>query len=405
MPPERQATRSWTLLSALGALGPRRSGTAGSARALSWLSETLQQSGLAVDRQAFLAPNRTLYFGPAVTAIVLVALSVLQIADRALVGTLVPFLMWVALVPLCGELLAMGLNCDLILPRTLTYNLEAEVTGSGPGEIVLVAHHDTQWSSWLFHPKLGLRLRWYFAAFYLGLFGVPALSTLAAFNGHPWVLPTLGALTALLAVLTLSLVAAAVFGQDVVGANDNGSGVAVAMALAERAKAAVAEGTWPEAAARLRLLLTGAEEVGERGMLHWLKTHRPQPAEVVFVNLDNVAGGTLRYLEKEGMLLPLRYSPALLQVARGVAANSGGALTTGSPLLLPTDMMWTSAQGYAAITFIGQRDDGTIPNYHWPTDTVDQISMQHLAEVEDTLFAYLSAVWQEADRSLNTAES
>jgi hypothetical protein len=140
-------------------------------------------------------------------------------------------------------------------------------------------------------------------------------------------------------------------------------------------------------------------------MLHWVKTHRPQPAEVVFVNLDNVAGGTLRYLEKEGMLLPLRYSPALLQVARGVAANSGGALTTGSPLLLPTDMMWTSAQGYAAITFIGQRDDGTIPNYHWPTDTVDQISMQHLAEVEDTLFAYLSAVWQEADRSLNTAES
>lgn len=405
MPTEPEADRSWRLLTGLSALGPRRAGTAESARALSWLNGQLQGAGLAVDRQAFLAPNRTLYWGPAVTGVVLVALSVLQLTARVLVGALVPFLMWVALVPLTGELLALGLNCDLILPRLLTYNLEAAVTGSGPGEIVLVAHHDTQWSSWLFHPKVGLRLRWYFAAFYLGLFGVPLLSTLAAFNGHAVVLDALGALSALLAVLTISLVVATICGQDVVGANDNGSGVAVALALAERAKAAVAAGEWPEDAARLRLLLTGGEEVGERGMLHWLKTHRPKPAEVVFMNLDNVAGGTLRYLESEGMVLPLRYSPALLRLARAVEASPGGALARGKPLLLPTDMMWTSAQGYAAITFIGQTADGTIPNYHWPTDTVDQISRQHLAEVEDTLFAYLTALWQEADRSLEKADA
>ncbi|MHB1842471.1 MAG: M28 family metallopeptidase [Sulfobacillus sp.] len=395
--------RSWHLLSGLCALGPRRAGTAASARALGWLNEQLQSAGLAVERQAFLAPNRTLYWGPVATGLVLVALAVVQLSARVLVGALVPFLMWVALVPLCGELLALGLNCDLILPRLITYNLEAEVAGSGPGEIVLVAHHDTQWSSWLFHPKVGLRLRWYFAAFYLGLFGVPALATVAAFNGHAVVLAALLGLSILLAAVTASLLVAAIFGRDVVGANDNGSGVAVAIALAQRAKQAVEAGAWPADAAKLRLLLTGGEEVGERGMLHWLKTHRPDPAQVVFINLDNVAGGTLRYLEQEGMVLPLRYAPALVRVARAVAVNARGGLFPGKPLLLPTDMMWAVAQGYAAITFIGQTDDGAIPNYHWPTDTLAEISEQHLTDVEDTLFTYLTEVWQEADRSVAKA--
>lgn len=405
MPDEGASANSWYLLSELTRLGHRRSGTANSARALIWLDQQLRNQGLAVSRQPFLAPSRTLYWGPAITGLVLVALATLQLSERTLVGALAPFLMWVALVPLTGELLALGLNCDLILPRLVTYNLDAQVTGRGSGEIVLVAHHDSQWSSWLFHPKLGLRLRWYFLVAYLGLFGVPVLSTVVAFDGRSLPMTLFTAATALLALVTGSLAVAAWTGRDISGANDNASGVAVAIALARRAKAAVEAGEWEAGAARLRLLLTGAEEVGERGMLHWLKTERPDPSKVVFVNLDNVAGGSLRYLASEGMVLPLRYSPALIRLAERLEALPGATLSIGRPLLLPTDMMWVTAQGYAAITFIGQREDGSIPDYHWPTDTLERISPEHLGQVEEMLFRYLSALWREAGESEENASA
>ena len=405
MAAESPSARSWLLLRDLAKLGPRRSGTEGGAQALAWLDQTLGQEGLAVRREAFLAPSRTLYWGPVVSALPLVVLAVAQLRFPHLIGALAPFLMWLLLVPLVGELLALPINLDLILPRRITYNLDAPVTGEGEGEIVLVAHHDTQWSSWLFHPRLGLRLRWYFLLAYLGLFGVPVLSSVVAFNPRPLPMALLTACTVLLAAISASLAVAALTGQDVVGANDNGSGVACAIALAGRARAAVESGEWPRDGARLRLLLTGGEEVGARGMLHWLKSQRPEPASVVFVNLDNVAGGGLRYLRSEGMALPLRYSPALIRLAERLAEESPADLSVGRTLLLPTDMMWTSAQGYAAITFIGQGPDGTIPNYHWPTDTAENISPPHLGEVEDTLFRYLAALWREAAASKENASA
>src|SRR5581483_10098082 len=116
------------------------------------------------------------------------------------------------------------------------------------------------------------------------------------------------------------------------GANDNASGAAVSAALAAEVAAR------PLATTRLVLLVTGCEEAGTLGMRSFL--HRHDTRDWLFLNFDGVAApATLRYLPHEG-------------VARRWAADPG---------LL--------ARGGRALTLSAQ--DGTIPNYHWPSDTAE----------------------------------
>lgn len=305
-----------------------------------------------------------------------------------------------ALALLVGEASgSLGLDFDLVLPKVESRNVVARVSPRpgpagrrarrGARTLVLMAHHDTQRASWLFAPWLLPRLPLLFGFVYLAL-GAALVATLARTVSPSAAWPAWVATpsAALLLALALLLAWGGVRGRPVEGANDNASGVAVALALAEWLRAE--DPTRP-----FWVVLTGAEEVGERGAKAFFRRHAAElpKASVDVVNLDNVGGGRLRYLEGEGMLGYVPYDGRLLAAARVLAMHRDPAgVTPWANLFLPTDGLVARRFGYAAITFTGVGDDGLIPDYHWPTDVLSRIDPQHLASVVDFLAGYVTLI-------------
>lgn len=84
------------------------------------------------------------------------------------------------------------------------------------------------------------------------------------------------------------------------GANDNASGVSVLLALAEHYAGN------PPAHIRLGFLFSGAEETGMHGASAFAAGLAPR-AEIAVLNLDMVGcGNTLRYIDRDGTLFPLK---------------------------------------------------------------------------------------------------
>lgn len=389
-------TRAWDVLGRLHEIGGRKAGTRGCLAAAEDLQAILGAQGLSPTTHMVRAPYRTLYDGPPLVALILLVLGAALFVGPPGWRTPLAFFMWLALVPLVGEILAVPITLDLLLSKHASPNIQARVAGDGPGEIVLVAHYDTQLASPLFAPGFIPHLRTFFLFAYLGFFGLAVAGAVYAL----WDVATAHLLMVPLGIILFVSMAfvryAAGHGAQIEGANDNASGVAVAIETALLLREDVAQGALDGHGARVTLLLTTAEEVGERGMLHYLRQERPDHHGTVFVNLDNVGGGTLRYLPEEGMVMPMKAAAPLLRLAEEVASAYPGELARGFPLVLPTDLQWAFSMGYAGITFIGQTDDGQIPDYHSPEDTVARLDPEHIGRVVEIVHAFLRAVWKEA---------
>src|SRR5690606_15184781 len=106
------------------------------------------------------------------------------------------------------------------------------------------------------------------------------------------------------------------------------------------------------------------------------------PSNTIFVNLDNVGGGRLRYLLGEGMLTYQRYDADLIELAEQLTERYPGKVEPLRNLLLPTDGLLAAKAGYKAITLLGAGDRGVIPNYHWHTDTLEHVDRNVLAVTE-----------------------
>ncbi|MFS8665395.1 MAG: M28 family peptidase [Limnochordales bacterium] len=402
---------AWHYLESLCRLGPRGSGTDGERRAAAWLSEQLAALGYAVEIQPFRCPRHTLYLGPAaVIAGVLMA--------RALAGWSPPLglaLMILMLVPLVGEMLGARLNFDLLLPKGPSQNVVAQLkpgapvaappggasptapsaAGEGPSAgttVVIAAHYDTQRGTWLFAPAFRPWLRPFFVTVYAALALAPLGTALGwAFPGARWAGLVADGATVWLAATGAFLVLAWATGRDVQGANDNGSGVAVALALARR------WGREPIPGLNPLFLFTGCEEAGTRGMRHFLAA-ADLPAGTVFLNLDNVGGGRLRYLQGEGMLVYRRYDPELVALARRVAARVSDAIAPLENLLLPTDALPVAVAGFPVLTLLAAGDDGGIPHYHWHTDVLENAERAVVELTEAFAWALLQALGRRVSR-------
>lgn len=253
-------------------------------------------------------------------------------------------------------------------------------------DIVVVAHYDTQWGTWLFAPWFRPLLQPFFYLVY-GSFGLALVAVLLR-----WAAPD-ASVTRVVTGIAVALVVVAVgflqasyhTGRAVPGANDNGSGVAVALSLAEK---------WAkrkEPGVRISFLFTGAEEVGLRGMHHFMKgiEGRDLAPDAAFVNLDNVGGGRLRYLLGEGMLGYQHYDPNLVALARTIAEEHDDEVLPLKNLLLPTDALAPAKAGYPVITFLATEADESIPHYHWHTDTFENASRETVEQTERFLTRYI----------------
>jgi acetylornithine deacetylase/succinyl-diaminopimelate desuccinylase-like protein len=265
------------------------------------------------------------------------------------------------------------------LSREPSVNVLGHVPAAGPTRrrVCLVGHLDASRSGAMFHPAVVIHLA--------KLLQIPAFSSTALAAG-PVVrrLPGGHRLhSAALAGIAFSLAMVAereLRGTDVPGASDNASGAAVAMQLAAECAAAPLEHT------EVDLLVTSCEESGMLGAQNYARRHRLRAAETTYVNFDTVGGpAPLTYLLREGSATMTRpASPALIHMLEAIAARRPdlGLVPARATPGLPTDATPMRARGWEAVTLLAQGD--TIPNYHWPTDTFENVDPPTVARALET---------------------
>jgi Zn-dependent M28 family amino/carboxypeptidase len=161
------------------------------------------------------------------------------------------------------------------------------------------------------------------------------------------------------------------------GANDNLSAVAVLLAIARRLRER------PVAGVRVLLLSTGSEETFMEGMRGFLARHRGElpPESTRFVVLECVGSPHLMLLEGEGMLVMRDYDAGLRQEIQDAADAAGVSLWRGLRLGAGgTDALPPMRAGYRAACIAACTDLKTPANYHWPSDTVENLRWETIEQ-------------------------
>jgi Peptidase family M28 len=267
-----------------------------------------------------------------------------------------------------------------LLGRRATQNVISPESSDKPGTIVLVAHYDAGPQGALFGRRLEERR-----------------ATLGRMLGRPigrlepffWAqvavvvccllrLPSLEGtvLTVLQFIPSVALIIAVPLLVDIAlspispGANDNASGVTAALELARRHGGGLERFD-------LWVLLTGAQEAISDGMRGFRRRHRQSldSTRTVFVNLDEVGAGSVRYTQREGGLLAVRSHVQLVEVCDEIAEDDEDDSFGARPLVNRTqsDGAAARAAGYPAITVTCRNVLDYVPHHHQATDTAGRI--------------------------------
>lgn len=269
------------------------------------------------------------------------------------------------------------------LPHRPTHNVTATAgDADARPTLVVVAHHDAAHSGAIFDPALPRALQARFpGAYERAIFHPPLL----------W-LTLLGPLLAVYAaardsrraaawarVLTVgTMLGMADIGRRpaVPGANDNLSGVAVLLGLARRLR------DHPVRGLRVLLVSVGSEESFSEGMAAWGTRHfgELERDETWVIAVDSVGSPTLCAPISEGFLRPYDYDPALRRHAVEAAGAHGIDIQADFRFSFATDAQIARHAGYRSM-MLGSVDELRSPsNYHWPTDTADNVDYGTVAE-------------------------
>jgi len=130
------------------------------------------------------------------------------------------------------------------------------------------------------------------------------------------------------------------------------------------------------------LLSTGSEEAFMEGMQAFGRRHFPGlPTESTTVLcVDTVGSPNLLALEGEGMVWMNEYPKDLLAVIQDAASQLGIYLFPNLRLRNATDGLIALRAGYRTAA-LASVDDLKVPtNYHWPTDTPDNVDYSTVAD-------------------------
>lgn len=343
-------------------------GTDAERRAAGHLRERLEGLGRAAEVESIsVHPNWPVTH--ALHALLAVVGSVVSV-DRPLVGTL---LLAAVAVSAFGDLSGTFLLLRRLTGRRASQNVVSREDGGKPGTLVLVAHYDAGRTGAVFGRRalerravLGKLLRrpiGPFEPFFWSIVLVLACAAVRLLDVDALALTIVQFVPTVVLIVSVPLLVDVVLSGIVPGANDNASGVATVLDLAERHGGALEHfDVW--------VLLTGAQEGLMLGMREWLAAHRREldPARTVFLGVDEVGHGTVRYATKEGFVVAARYHPALLELcrelgdaARPVVSRSGG------------DAHLARTRGYPALSISCLNALDYAPHHHQAGDTPERI--------------------------------
>jgi hypothetical protein len=268
------------------------------------------------------------------------------------------------------------------LRRRPIHNVVAEI---GPEDaertIVLVAHHDAAHSGLLYHPAIPEVLFRRFPGILErsntspGLMwpvvGGPAAVTAGALTGSR-LLTRLGAIVSAGSALTFLDIGVR---EAVPGANDNATGVAALLAIAASLARRPTEST------RVMLVSTSEEATCE-GMQAFCARHFGElPADrTFFLSLDTLGSPHLLVLRGEGMLGIVEYPRESIELVDGLAEELGIWLFPNLRLRNATDGVYPLNFGYQCASLCSCTELKQPGNYHWPTDTPENVDYGTLAD-------------------------
>jgi hypothetical protein len=258
------------------------------------------------------------------------------------------------------------------LPKIRSQNVTARIPPSGPAKarVVMCAHIDSHrtpvfYSSNTWMALFTVLIALTFLSMLVGTIGFG----LGALMGWEWV-RWLGLLVGAIQVFALGMCLHADFTPFSPGANDNASGVAVTLALAQQLRKN------PLAQTEVCLALTGCEEVGAYGMAAYLQAHAGQlGAETVYIILDQVGAGRIKFLTADGLLLKHRTHQQALELARQIVACKPEFGAYEGVGLAYTDALRATKRGLVALTLCtlpaNEAESGS--NWHQMSDTLEHV--------------------------------
>ena len=356
------APLAWSITEALAAgIGARRPTSEAEARAAGLLADALSDAGMTPQVEPFDAYDT---FAKPYGVIAALTLLPCLLPRRARAGRGALSAIALGLLVAEGGLIRTPLSDALATRRSQNVIASVEPRGTVTRTLCLMAHADTSRSGLLFDPRLASIAR------SLSIAQATATAVLAAeplLAGPPAGRAALRVARAINAAGLGLLMERELRGVDVPGANDNASGAGAVVQLAAEVMAAPLEST------RLIVCICGAEEAGVLGSRAFLD--RRSTGGWLFVNFDGVAApATLRFLPREGIGRTWPADPGLLAVAEAIARDRPELALepADAPLGLTYDATPVLARGGRALTLVAG-DGGRIPNYHQPTDTVENL--------------------------------
>ncbi len=238
------------------------------------------------------------------------------------------------------------------------------------GRVVLTAHLDTQLGSYLYSRGWVRILPLLFNLAVLGAVAALVLSLLRLIGiSGLTILIIVLADSGLMLLLFIFFAAAEWKGKYVRGANDDASGCGVILALAEDLRKVAPRNL------EVWVVATGAEESGLCGISNFIRKGPGKDFDkdsTWFINFDNLGGGDLVYLK--GETIPgFSYPGNLAELARQVSEDPNSPDARPGWWAMPTDALAPALKGYPSITIFGYDEKGRTPNYHYFTDTIDNV--------------------------------
>jgi hypothetical protein len=269
-----------------------------------------------------------------------------------------------------------------LLPSRPAHHVLAELGPAGAERtIVLMAHHDAAHSAFFFNPAIteavDRRAPWVFAGndtsppLMWPVIAGPGIAAAGAALGSR-ALAGLGALVSAGTAATMAHIGAS---EVVPGANDNGTACVTAIALAR----ALAER--PTESTRVLVLSTSEEALCE-GMGMFMDRHGHElPLEsTFFLCVETIGSPQLTALRGEGMIRMREYPAESLALVDSTAEQLGIELMPNLRLRNATDAVVPLARGYQCISLCSVNRLKNPANYHWRTDTADNVDYATLRD-------------------------
>ena len=258
-------------------------------------------------------------------------------------------------------------------------------------DLILIGHIDTQHTPLIFSTRRWVETYKNFTTVAFVLFSLQVLLYFAGtITGWSWVWPV-SSLAALAAVLLGAMCLQADLTPYTAGANDNASAVGMVLTLSEQLKANPLEHT------RVFSVCTGCEEVQHYGAIDFFQRHRGEmlkPRGLVF-ELLGCAGPA--YLEREGIIVPFKPDPGMVQVVKDISAQGfGGQVYPVSISGGNSELADCVRYKVPAVTFFGLKPDGEAPYWHQAADTADKIDPAVLRDTYALVWKVIRCLDQQA---------